>query len=119
MQQYCQLSGGRHDGSLLPVPSTTLRQFQAPAPEIAVHTEWTQNVLRSLHQQSPQIGIAFFADMQLRLTLPRVSASRLQPQIAAHVAALAEAVRIFQRQQDVSAISVPTPLICFSNATCG
>src|SRR5579864_3163738 len=67
MQQPCQLSGGRHDGSLLPASSATLGQFQAPAPEITVHTERTQNVLRSLHQKRSQIGIAFFADMQLRL----------------------------------------------------
>jgi hypothetical protein len=37
--------------------------------------------------------------VQLRLALARVSSARLQSQIAAHVAALAEAVRVFQRQQ--------------------
>ena len=31
--------------------------------------------------------------------MPRVPSSRLQSQIAAHVAALAEAIGIFQRQQ--------------------
>jgi hypothetical protein len=67
MQQHRQLSRGRHDGSLLPASSATLGQLQAPEPEIAVHTERTQNVLRSLHQKRSQIGIAFFADMQLRL----------------------------------------------------
>src|SRR6478736_1642777 len=56
-------------------------------------------MLRSLHQQRPQIRIAFFADVHLRFALTRVSSSRLQPRIAAHVAALAEAMRIFQRQQ--------------------
>src|SRR5580704_351355 len=100
MQQHRQLSRGRHDGSLLPVPSTTLRQLQAPAPEIAVDTEWSQDVLGSLHQQRAQIRITFLADMQLRLALPGVSPSRLQPQIAAHVAALAETMRIFQGQQE-------------------
>src|SRR5580698_9414396 len=88
MQQHRQLSRGRHDGSLLPGPSTTLRQLQAPAPEIAVDTERSQDMLRSLHQRSPQIRIAFCADMQLRLALPRVSSSRLQPEIAAYVPAL-------------------------------
>jgi hypothetical protein len=51
-----------------------------------------QDVLRSLHQQRPQIGITFLADVQLRFTLSRFPASRLQSQIAAHVAALAEAL---------------------------
>jgi hypothetical protein len=96
-------SRGRHDGS--PVLSATLRQFQAPAPEIAVHPERTQNVLVPLHQQGAQIRIALFADMHLRLALPRVSSSWLQPVIAAHVAALAETMRIFQRQQGTSARS--------------
>jgi hypothetical protein len=117
MQQHRQLSCGGNDRSLFAVSSTTLGQLQAPAPEITVDTEWAQNVLRALHQQGAQIRIAFLADVHLGLTLSRFPASRLQSQIAAHVAALAEAVRIFQRQQDVSAISVPTPLICFSTAT--
>jgi hypothetical protein len=57
-------------------------------------------VLRSLHQQGSQIRIAFLADVHLRLALSRFPASRLQSQIAAHVATLAEAMRIFQRQQE-------------------
>ena len=100
MQQHRQLSRGRHDGSLLSVSPATLGQLQAPAPEITVHTERSQNVLRSLHQQRPQIRIAFLADVHLRLALTGVSSSRLQSQIAAHVAALAETMRIFQRQQE-------------------
>src|SRR5690348_11754568 len=84
----------------LPFLPPTLRQLQSPASEIAIDPERTQNVLRSLHQQSSQIGIAFFADVHLRLTLAGVPSSWLQSQIAAHVAALAEAMRIFQRQQE-------------------
>jgi hypothetical protein len=60
MEQHRQLSRGRHHGSLLAVPSTTVRQLQAPAPEITVHPERTQNVLGCLHQQRAQIRIAFF-----------------------------------------------------------
>src|SRR5215467_6602101 len=100
MQQHRQLSGGRNDGSLLPVSSSSFRQLQTPAPEIAVDSEWSQDMLRSLHQQGSQIRIAFLADVHLRLTLPGVSASRLQSQIAAHIAALAKTMRILQRQQE-------------------
>src|SRR5215475_2197601 len=99
MQQHRQLSGRGHDGPLLGVPPTTLGQFQFPASTIAVNAERSQNMLRSLHQQRAQIRGALFTDVQLRLALSRVPASRLQSQIAAHVAALAEALRIFQRQQ--------------------
>ena len=42
--------------------------------------------------------IALLADVHLRLTLPGISPSRLQPEVAAGVAALVEAMRIFQRR---------------------
>src|SRR5512140_800991 len=100
VQQHRQLSCRSHDRSLLSLSSATLRQFQSPASEVTIDTEWSQNVLRSLHQQRPQIRIALFADVQLRLTRSRVPASWLQSQITAHIAALREAMRIFQRQQE-------------------
>src|SRR5437879_13893477 len=55
--------------------------------------------MRSLHQQRAQIQIAFLADVHLRFALSRVAPSWLQSQIAAHIAALAKTVRVFQRQQ--------------------
>jgi hypothetical protein len=70
MQQHRQLSGRGNDGSFLPASSATLGQPQAPTPQIAVGTERSQNMLRPLHQQRAQIGVAFLADVQLRLTLP-------------------------------------------------
>ena len=69
MQQHCQLSCRGHNRSLLTVSSTALRQFQSPAPEITVGTEWSQDMLRSLHQQRPQIRISLFTDVQLRFAL--------------------------------------------------
>src|SRR5438045_9297286 len=74
-----------------------VRLVSDPTTQITVHPEWSQNVLRSLHQQRSQVGVAFLADMQLRLALSRVPAPRLQSQIAAQVAALAAAMRIFPR----------------------
>ena len=71
MQQHCQLSGRGHNRSLLSVSSATLRQFQSPASEITVDAEGSQNVLRSLHQQRPQIGIALLA-------IPAVAISQIQ-----------------------------------------
>ena len=51
------------------------------APEITVDPKWPQNVLRPLHQQGSQIGIAFLADVHLGLALAEVSPSWLQSQI--------------------------------------
>ena len=49
--------------------SAALGQLQAPAPEITVDSKWPQNVLRPLHQQGSQIGIAFLTDVHLGLAL--------------------------------------------------
>src|SRR5271169_7112152 len=98
MQQHRQLSCGGDDRSLLPALPAAFGQPQSPTSQIAVDAERSQDVLRSLHQQRAQIGIAFFADVHLRLALSRVPASRLQSQIATHIATLAKTMRIFQRQ---------------------
>src|SRR5947209_4238168 len=73
MQQHGELSGRGNDGPLLPTFSAALGQLQPPAPQVTIRPERAQNVLCPLHQQRPQIGIAFLADVHLRLALPGVS----------------------------------------------
>jgi hypothetical protein len=51
MQQHGQLSRRRNHRPFLPVLSAALRQLQTPTPQIAVRSERSQNVMRSLHQQ--------------------------------------------------------------------
>jgi hypothetical protein len=58
--------------------------------------------------------VAFLTDVRLRFALSLVSPSGLQSHIATHVAAFAEALRIFQRQQvgerdQRSPLSSPAP----------
>jgi hypothetical protein len=74
-----QLSCRGDDGSFLSVPPATLGQPQAPAPQITIDATRSENVLRPLHQQSSQIGMAFLADVRLRFALPRVSPSGCTP----------------------------------------
>ena len=93
MQQDSQLSCRGDDGSLLPVFSTPLGQFQPPAAQIAVGAEWSQDVLRPLHQQRSQVRVALLADVHLRLALSGVPSPWLQSQIAAHISTPAEAMR--------------------------
>src|ERR1700730_18593387 len=100
MQQHRELSCGGDDRSLLPALPAAFGQPQSPASQVTVDAERSPDVLRSLHQQRSQIGIAFFADMQLRLAPPRVAPSRLQAQITTHVPTFTKAMRIFQRQQE-------------------
>jgi hypothetical protein len=72
MQQHRQLSCCCNHRPLLPILATTLGQLQTPAPQVAVRSKRTQNVVRSLHQQRAQIRIPFLADVHLRFALPRV-----------------------------------------------
>ena len=56
--------------------------------------------MRSLHQQRPQICVAFFADSQFRPALARLPALGPQPHIATHRATLSEAMWIFHCQHE-------------------
>src|SRR5260370_941516 len=89
MQQHCQLSCGGDHGSFLSVLPATFRPFQPPAPQVAVRSQRTQDVMRPLPQQCSQIRSAFPSDVHLRFALPGVSPSPVQSHIAAHAAALA------------------------------
>ena len=52
----------------------------------------------SLHQEGSQVRIALFTKVHLRLALSRVASSWLEPNVAGCIPALAETMRIFQRQ---------------------
>lgn len=54
--------------------------------------------MSALNEQRPKVWVAFFGDVQLRLTASRVMACRLQPDVAAGIAALGKTVRIFESQ---------------------
>ena len=77
MQQDRQFASRRNDGSFLAILATALGQLQTPTSQIAINSKRAEYVVCSLHQQGSQIGIALFADVHLRLALPRVSAPRL------------------------------------------
>ena len=98
MQQHRQLASRGNDGPFLSRLAAALGQLQPPSSQITISSKRTEYVVRSLHQQGSQIRIALFADVHLRFALPRVSTARLQSHVATCVAALVEAVRIFQRQ---------------------
>ena len=73
MQQNRQLPRHRHDRSLLRILAAARRQLQPPPLQIRIRPPPAQNTVRSLHQQLPQIDVAFLGDPQLRLALPRLA----------------------------------------------
>ena len=98
MQQNCQLASHCDDRAFLSPFASTFSQLQSPSPEIGVFSERPQNVLCPLHQHHAQIGVSLPGDMQLRLALSGVPSARLQSHVTACISALAEAPRVFQRQ---------------------
>src|ERR1700686_3463246 len=76
MQQYRQLSSHGHDGSLLGIFPSSLRQLASPSPQITVFSKRSQNIVRSLHHHRAQVPVSFFADPLLWFALPGVPAAR-------------------------------------------
>src|ERR1700730_7157953 len=95
MQQNCQLAGNGADRSFLSAFASMFGQLQSPSPQIGVLSERPQDVLCSLHQHHPQIGVSLPGDMQLRLALSGVPSARLQSYVTARIAALWKSPRVF------------------------
>src|ERR1700756_5181747 len=98
MEQNSQLPRNRDNCPLLPTLASVLSQLHSPPAQVAVDSPWSEYVVSSLHQQCSQVRIALFADMHLRLTLPRVTPSGLETHVTGCIPALAKTVWIFQRQ---------------------
>ncbi len=74
----------------------------------------------SLHQEGSQVRIALFTNVHLRLALSRVASSWLEPNVAGCIPALAETMRIFQRQHVGEGDQCSSfLLICFSRSASG
>ena len=101
VQQYRQLSSHCHHRPLLcssrPV---LLRQLQTPSPQIAVFSKRSDDVVCTVHQQSPQSFIAGLRDSQLRILLSRLPLLRPQTHITAHVPASFKPKRVANRQPE-------------------
>ena len=66
MQRHRQFASGGDDGSLLSTLAATLSQPQSPSSQIAVSPKLPEDVLRPLHQQRSQIGIALFTARKIK-----------------------------------------------------
>ena len=58
MQQHCQLAGHGDDCAFLSAFTPVFGQLESPASQIGVLSERPQDVLSSLHQHHPQIGVS-------------------------------------------------------------
>jgi hypothetical protein len=62
MQQDAELSRNGHNRFLLSTFATMFSQVQAPSFQIGIRSSTADDIVRSLHQHRPQIGIALLAD---------------------------------------------------------
>jgi hypothetical protein len=96
-------------GAVVPLACATAARFLAVFPPRAesfrpqqrkslVFPKGSQNVVRSLHQQRPQILISLFADARLWFAFGRISPPRLQPNETSRVTTFPEAMRVLDGQ---------------------
>src|SRR5215472_316296 len=110
MKQDSSFSRNRHNRSFLATLSAMFSQVQAPSLQISIRSPPADDVVRSLHQQRPQVRVALLGDSQLRLALPRIAAPRPQAYITANIPALLESVLIFDSKYECQSDQRPDSL---------
>jgi hypothetical protein len=98
MQEDRQLARNGHDRSLPRVPPSAIYEPLAGAAQVAVHSEWTQDVVSRLHEELADELIASFRDSERRARIPRVALPRAQAKVRTHFSALREPVWILERE---------------------
>lgn len=96
MQEDGQLAGHGDHGPFLRVLPSPCSQAQAPSPQITVRSERPQNVVRAIHQEAAQQGVAALGDAELGCSGAGVVLPRTQSQVGPDAATGPEAVRFFE-----------------------
>jgi len=98
VQQDGQLSSDGDDGAFLGRLAAAFSELQPPAAQVAVRSERPKDVLGALDQEPAEIAIAGLGDVELRILGSALVSAGDQSQARAELAALAEAMGIFQGQ---------------------
>jgi hypothetical protein len=94
MEQNGQLARYRDHGLALGLLAASCRQMQAPLPEGRVPSMRSEDVVRTLDQQTSEIGVASLGDTELWIVFAGLTASWSQAEISAQVTTSAEAFLI-------------------------
>jgi hypothetical protein len=100
VKQNSKLPGNSNYGSLFSVLASTFCELQAPATQIAVGTEGTQDILGRGDKQTTQIGIARLGDTQLGIVIAGLIASGDEADGRTDLPAPAEAIGLFKREDE-------------------
>lgn len=117
--QHGQLPGDCGGCPLLRILAAARGDLFAMSTQIAVRPEWTQDVVRRTHQQTPAERIARFRNAQLRLETAALIQTRHQPEKCPDMRILENRFGSSISSTNASAVRVPTPLICCSRTASG
>ena len=98
VQEDGQLSSDGDDGAFLGRLAAAFSELQPPAAQVTVGPEGPKDVLGALDQEPAEIAIAGLGDVELRILGSALVSAGDQSQARAELAALAEAMGIFQGQ---------------------
>jgi hypothetical protein len=98
MEQNGQLTRYGNDSLVLCLLATSGRQGEAPAAKRRVLPRRAKYMVGTFNQQHSQITIPSLGDAQLRISIPRLTASWSQAQIATYIATSLKALFVSQRQ---------------------
>lgn len=98
MQQNGELARHGDDGAFLGRLAAAAGEREAMSPQVAVGAEGSEDVVRRLHEQLAQEGVAFLGDVHLRVAIARLAGAGRESEIGAHSSAVWEAGGIFEGQ---------------------
>lgn len=78
VQEHGELPGHGNDRSLSSAATSALGNGEPPAPQVAVLAKRTENIVRRLHHQSPQVAIPVLANSHLWIAGPGLMLLRSQ-----------------------------------------
>jgi hypothetical protein len=92
MEQDSQLTRKGNYGLALGLLAATSREMEAPLSECGVPPMRSEDVVRTLNQQTSEIGVASLGDAELWVAFAGLTASWSQTEVATHVSTSLEAL---------------------------
>jgi hypothetical protein len=109
MQQHREFASHRYLRDSFRDLRTPLGQLRTVTFEIRVRRAAPRDVVRGLHQQPTQMGIACFRDSRRLIPITRLPLTRRQPQERPHTPTVPEPIRISEGQQERQRSQSPHP----------
>ena len=100
VEQDGELARDGDDGAFLRVPAAAPGEGESPGPQTTLLPEGSEHVMRRLHEEPAQERVAALGDWELLVRVARLVLPRHDPDVRADVAALLEARRVVDHQDE-------------------